>query len=188
MKGSGGTDAEVVERSLTDPAVFAVLFDRHAPAIHTYLGRRLGRDGADELLAEVFRIAFERRDTYRGERPAALPWLYGIAANIVLRHREREARWLRGRTFGDTLAATAGDAVSDCDNPVVAGALWPAVAAGLLSLPDGDRDALVLFAWEGLSYEDIAQALDIPIGTCGRGSTRATTVARTPGGTNGKNG
>jgi RNA polymerase sigma-70 factor (ECF subfamily) len=43
--------------------------------------------------------------------------------------------------------------------------LWPIVAEGITQLPDLERDALVLFVWEDLSYEEIATALDVPVGT-----------------------
>jgi hypothetical protein len=63
------SDAEVVVASRDDPPAFAAVFDRHAPDVHRYLDRRLGRDRADDLLGEVFRIAFERRHSYRPEHP-----------------------------------------------------------------------------------------------------------------------
>ena len=58
-------DASLVAESLDSPERFASLFDRHAPAIHRYIARRLGPDAADDLVAETFLIAFQRR---RGNR------------------------------------------------------------------------------------------------------------------------
>ncbi len=58
------TDAELVAQSLEQPEHFAALFDRHAAAVHRYLGRRVG-DLADDLLSETFLIAFRRRSAYR---------------------------------------------------------------------------------------------------------------------------
>lgn len=52
------TDAEVIQRSREDPAAFATLFDRHAPALHRYVTRRLGDSLADDIVAETFLAAF----------------------------------------------------------------------------------------------------------------------------------
>jgi RNA polymerase sigma-70 factor (ECF subfamily) len=158
------TDADVVTRSLSDPQAFAAVFDRHAALLFRFLVRRVGRDAADELLGETFRIAFERRGSFDPAYASARPWVYGIATNLLAKHR---------RTEGRRLAATAqlvqqrvpepmADAVAaDVD----ARRLWPHVAGAIASLPDGERDALLLFAWEELPYADIAVALAIPVGT-----------------------
>jgi RNA polymerase sigma-70 factor (ECF subfamily) len=49
-----GGDAELIAASLEEPERFAALFDRHAPAMHQYVTRRLGRDAADDVTAETF--------------------------------------------------------------------------------------------------------------------------------------
>src|SRR3954467_13334339 len=78
-----GSDAEVIAASLREPARFGALFDRHATVLHRYLVRRLGPDEAEPMVGDIFRIAFQRRDTYDLQRPTARPWLYGIATNLV---------------------------------------------------------------------------------------------------------
>src|SRR5262245_12009734 len=85
----------MIAASLDDPARFGVLFDRHATVLHRYVVRRLGPDEAEAMVGDIFRIAFERRDTYDLARPSARPWLYGIATNLVAKHRRGEARRLR---------------------------------------------------------------------------------------------
>jgi len=57
------TDAEVIASSVDSPAAFGELFDRHATTLFRYFVRRVGPDEADSLLGELFRIAFERRET-----------------------------------------------------------------------------------------------------------------------------
>jgi len=158
------SDADLLRGSLGDPRRFAALFDRHAGVLFRFLIRRVGRDTADELLGETFRIAFERRSTFDGRQPSARPWLYGIATNLVARHRRTEARRLRAT------ARLAGAATADSPADVVAAAVdarevWPAVMAGIAELPDGERDALLLYVWEEMSYEEVALALEIPVGT-----------------------
>jgi RNA polymerase sigma-70 factor (ECF subfamily) len=160
-----GGDAEVIAASLVEPPHFAVVYDRHAVVVFRFLVRRVGRDTADELLGETFRIAFERRATFDGTRAtSARPWLYGIATNLVAKHRRTEARRLRAtaRLAGERAADSLADGVA---GTVDAARRWPVVADAIATLPAADRDALLLYAWENLGYDDIAVALDIPVGT-----------------------
>src|SRR3954452_2565810 len=88
-------DAEIVRRSRYEPECFAALFDRHYPAIHGYVARRLGPGLADDVAAETFLIAFDRRDRYDVAYPVARPWLYGIPSTLVFRHHRAEIRQYR---------------------------------------------------------------------------------------------
>ena len=90
-------DAAVIEASRAEPDRFASLFDRHAPYIHRYLARRVGRQAADDLVAETFLVAFGKRARYDPLHPDARPWLYGIATNLIAQHRREEARQFRLR-------------------------------------------------------------------------------------------
>jgi RNA polymerase sigma factor (sigma-70 family) len=158
------TDAQVIAASITDSAEFAVVYDRHAAVVFRFLVRRVGRDTSEELLGDTFRIAFERRDTFDISRPNALPWLYGIATNLLARHRRTEARRLRA--VERIAAAREHDSVADdAASAVDARARYRAAADAIASLPDSERDALLLFVWEELDYEDIAFALGVPVGT-----------------------
>ena len=158
------SDAEIIERSWLDPEQFAVLFDRHAPLIHRYAARRIGRDAADDLVAETFLAAFGKRLRYDREHPDARPWLYGIATNLVSQHRREEQRQYRIRQT----------AVRDPDLPghaervaadQTARSFRVQLTAALAALTDDDRDVLILIAWEQLSYQEAARALGIPVGT-----------------------
>ena len=95
------TDAELIARSLADPAEFAGVYERYATTIYRYVARRVGPGEAEALMAETFRIAFEQRASFDPARPVARPWLYGIATNLVARHYRTEARLRRliGRTI-----------------------------------------------------------------------------------------
>ena len=102
------TDAEVIACSLESPASFGELFDRHATTMFRYFVRRVGPDDADSLLGELFRIAFEKRAGFDTERAEARPWLYGIASNLLARHRQGEARRLdaTARLVNTSIAAS----------------------------------------------------------------------------------
>lgn len=157
-------DAEILRRSRHEPECFAALFDRHYAAIHGYASRRLGRGLADDVAAETFLIAFDRRGRYDVSRPDARPWLYGIASNLVARHHRAEVRQYRALAKAGTAEAGDGhaDAVAGRDD---AQAAKGPLAAALAGLPRGDRDVLLLVAWAQLSVQEAGEALGIPAGT-----------------------
>jgi RNA polymerase sigma factor (sigma-70 family) len=157
------TDAETIAGSGERPERFAEVFDRHFVAVHRFLQRRVGRHLADDLAAETFAEAFRRRDRYDGS-PDARPWLLGIAVNLVRRHYRSERRQLLAyaRTGVDLIAYRE---LADEDERIDAVAMRRRLALALSSLRDVDRDALLLFAWADLSYEEIAKALGIRVGT-----------------------
>jgi len=158
-------DAEVIACSLNAPDAFGELFDRQATTMFRYFVRRVGPDDADSLLGELFRIAFEKRAAFDTERAEARPWLYGIASNLLARHRQGEARRLDATARLVNTAIAAFDASSEIDARLDARRLWADVAAAIATLPQGERDTLLLFAWEGMPYDQIATALDVPVGT-----------------------
>ncbi|MFC6087406.1 RNA polymerase sigma factor [Sphaerisporangium aureirubrum] len=157
-------DAKLIQRSRRDPAAFGALFDRHAPALHRYVTRRLGDSVADDVVAETFLAAFRRRDRYDVTHPDARPWLYGIAANLIGKHRRREVRLYLAlaRTGTDQVAESYADRV---DARVSASAAHRELAGALAVLSPEDREVLLMIAWADLSYEEVALALAIPIGT-----------------------
>jgi RNA polymerase sigma factor (sigma-70 family) len=160
---SSPSDAEVIGRSLGEPEAFGLIYDRHAATLLRFLGRRAGAKVAEELVGELFRIAFERRKTYDASRASALPWLYGIGSNLLLKHRRGEARRLRASA---RMAAAGGVAYRGASAAALdARLLFPRVADAIESLPHSEREVLLLFAWEELPYESLAEALELPIGT-----------------------
>src|ERR1700749_730953 len=89
------SDGAVIAGSLETPGTFGVLFDRQGSPLLRFLARRVDPAEAEDLLGEVFRIAFERRSAFEAGRDSARPWLYGIAANLVAKHYRSEPRRLR---------------------------------------------------------------------------------------------
>lgn len=156
-------DSHAIAASAVRPADFASIFDRHFDAIYAYLQRRLGRDLADELAAETFLVAFDGRARYDTSRPDARPWLFGIATNLLHRHRRQELRELRAyaRSAGDPVL----DAFDGVDARIDATSIRRELIDALAGLPVEELDALLLLAWADFSYAEIAEALGIPIGT-----------------------
>jgi len=170
-------DAVVIGASIRRPERFAAIFDRHAGHIQRYLVRRLGRQVAEDLLAETFLVAFRKRAKYDLARPDARPWLYGIATNLVSQRRRAEIQEFRLR------AALSPEPDPHCHADrvaaqVTAQATQRVLAAGLADLAAGDRDVLTLVAWEGLTYDEVAESLQIPVGTVRSRLHRARRVLR----------
>ncbi|MFI9836191.1 RNA polymerase sigma factor [Nonomuraea sp. NPDC051941] len=86
------TDTALIECSLQQPECFAALFHRHNSPIHGYAERRLSRPLVDDIAAETYLIAFDRRDTCDLSRSDVRPWLYGIASNLTSHHHRTEIR------------------------------------------------------------------------------------------------
>ncbi|MET7463724.1 RNA polymerase sigma factor [Nonomuraea sp. NPDC005501] len=163
-----------IKRSWDDPERFGAVFDAHYADIHRYASRRLGPHAADDVSAETFALAFRQRHRYDLSHRSARPWLYGIATNLISRHRRDEVRLLRAvdrlhplveppRGHEDEVMAKVSAQQS------VKGALTGAIAA----LPAAQRDVLLLVALAGLSYDEVAQALDVPFGTVSSRLNRA---------------
>lgn len=169
------SDLDCLALSLSEPQAFETIFDRHFNAIHRYLHRRAGRDLADELAAETFAVAFERRASCRSSG-SALPWLFGIATNLLHRCWRAERRQLRayGRSGVDLWVDYEDDAAARVDSS----ALDAQLARVLAAMRPRQRDALLLYALADLSYKEIALVLDVPVGTVRTWLHRAREVAQ----------
>ena len=156
------SDADCLARSLNEPTAFELIFDRHFGAVHRYLHRRAGRDLADELTAETFALAFSRRGSCRASG-SVLPWLYGIATNLLHRYRRAERRQLHAYSRSGVDRSVAYD--DEADARVDGSSLDARLAGALAAMRPRERDALLLYALADLSYEEVALALDVPVGT-----------------------
>ncbi len=147
-----------------DEGAFSELYERHAGAIYNYLFRRLADwSEAEDLTAVVFMEAFRRRRDVVVHEGKVLPWLYGIATN-VLRNRRR-ALW-RHRRLVEQLAGERGEIVTpDVAARAEAAERMRSVLSLVASLPRPQQDVVALCVWSGLSYEEAATALAVPIGT-----------------------
>lgn len=136
-------------------AWFNQLYERHHRAILAYCVRRAARADADEAAAETFAVAWRRRnDAAAGDR--GLPWLYGVARN-VLSHQRRSAG--RFRRLTEKVTAIHPPPPPDPDTVVVERQEYLRVREAVAALADNDREVLLLSAWEGLSHKEIAAVL-----------------------------
>lgn len=160
------SDGEVVERSHADPEVFGELFRRHHVEIFAFVARRSGRDSAADLTAETFTRAFAIRQRFDPSHESARPWLMGIAANVVGDQLRRWSVRRRKHALGAVrLLGRPDDPFDQALSDLSATDLGEELAAALERLPSGQRAPLVLFSVDGLSYGEIAELLELPVGT-----------------------
>ncbi|SEU42885.1 RNA polymerase sigma factor [Nonomuraea wenchangensis] len=166
-------DAVWIERSWDEPECFGAVFDVHYAEIHRYVSRRLGPQAADDVSAETFALAFRRRRRFDLSHRSARPWLYGIATNLISRHRRDEVRLLRAVDRLHALAEPARGHEDEVTAKVSAQNVKGPLAGAIAALPAAQRDVLLLVALAGLSYDEVAQALDVPFGTVSSRLNRA---------------
>jgi RNA polymerase sigma-70 factor (ECF subfamily) len=173
-----GSDAAAISRSLDDPEEFSMVYERHHDTIFRYVARRVGVAEAADVTSEVFLRAFRNRGRFDTSRESCLPWMYGIATNVIgdqlrqTRRRQRKYLALVG------LNPSPSHAFDDADDHMVAAAVSGELDQALGALRKVDRDVLLLFAVEGLEYRQIAEALEIPIGTVRSRLSRARSKLR----------
>src|SRR3954447_4602238 len=144
---------------------FADLFEAHAEAIYNFVFRRTGDwSVAEDLTSVVFLQAWRRRERVDLVTLPALPWLYGVATN-VLRNQRRTLRRHRA-----ALARVPAPQPEDDESDDVAGRIddqrrMQAVLETFERLPRADQDVLSLCVWQELSYDEAALALGVPVGT-----------------------
>lgn len=158
-------DAEIIRRSLVDPNVFGVVFERYHDTIFRFVARRQGLDIAADLTADVFIRAFSLRSRYDVERESCRPWLYGIASNIIGDELRRQRRSERRYLAMIGLQVNDGDVFERADDQISAEQQAARLQGSLARLRPGDRAVLLLYSIEELTYQEIADALDIPVGT-----------------------
>ncbi|GGM82027.1 RNA polymerase sigma factor [Dactylosporangium sucinum] len=147
-----------------DPGRFADLYDRHAAQLYRYAYQRVGAETAEDVVADTFLAAFAQRDSYDPERLDARPWLFGILTRKLARHFRAENTHYRALLRTAPESTVDGHAERVTARVTASAARAPLVAA-LGRLSAGDRDVLLLIAWCDLSYDEVAAALDIPLGT-----------------------
>jgi RNA polymerase sigma factor (sigma-70 family) len=156
------SDGGIIAASLADPVRFADIFDRHIDAVRKFVVRRLGESRSDDVVSEVFRVAFERRETFDVAAGSALPWLYGIATNLVRREHRSHARRLAALGRADGRREPVGDPLLDVAARIDARSDVRDLGAALISLSDGEREILLLVAWEELTPTEAAAVLGMP--------------------------
>ncbi|MGI9584736.1 MAG: RNA polymerase sigma factor [Acidimicrobiia bacterium] len=149
--GHSGT-SETQWMGMHRDARFEGIYRAHAADVLGYCARRTSREEAKDAASEVFVVALRRID----DMPAgdeALPWLYGVARN-VLKNRDRSGR--RRLRLSAKLTTTSERSVPGPEPQVVRNSEHEELLAAVAKLPERDREVLRLVEWEGLSREQVA--------------------------------
>lgn len=141
-----------LEARLTD----ALVANGHS--VLNYFERRVGRDDAPDLLADVMLVAWRRVESLPPDQQQARMWLFGVARNVLLDHRRAGRRRVR---LADRLRAVTSRIEADV----------PAVDAGyevrdaVLRLPPDSREIVTLVHWDGFTLTEAGQIMGINAST-----------------------
>jgi RNA polymerase sigma-70 factor (ECF subfamily) len=175
-------DAELLARHVAgDPHAFGVLVQRHRDRLWAVALRTLGdREEAADALQDAFVSAFRRAESFRGDA-AFTTWMHRIVVNACLdRVRRRRARPAEALPEDEDRMAELGQAV-DVD-PAATVEDRSVVLQALRTLPDPQRNAIVLVDMEGYPVEEAAKILGCAVGTiksrCARGRAKLLPLLR----------
>jgi RNA polymerase sigma-70 factor (ECF subfamily) len=150
---------------LGNPDALTFLVKRHHRALVGYLDRLVGADWAlaQDLAQETFlRVLKQHED--RGNRRFK-PWLYAIATNLARDHFKSAAVRRAARLDERVVEARLADSAASPEECVLAAERGTAVLAALSRLGEEYRAALLLRFYGDLSLQEVADTLDIPLGT-----------------------
>jgi RNA polymerase sigma-70 factor (ECF subfamily) len=160
MRVVAETDEELLALIATgDSGAFETLYRRYARPLLGLALRRLGDRGrAEDAVQEAFTSVWRSARSYRPERGRAAPWLYAVARNAIVD---------RGRARTEAPMEPADEPSTDPRPDERTEQEWVAwrVHRALEELPEHERRLIELAYWGGLSQSEIADLLDIPLGT-----------------------
>ena len=143
---------------------FGALVTRHQDRLYPTALRLTGRpEDAMDLLQDAFLRAYRKLDTFHGES-SFYTWVYRIAVNLALSERRRrrvEAR-LSHADVGEPADASGS---TDPSSPMERAERDAQIQAALDALAPDHRAVVVMKEFDGLRYEEIAEALGVPVGT-----------------------
>jgi len=165
------TDQQLVARVQTgDSRAFDLLVLKYQHKIFSLIGRYVhDADEVQDVAQEAFIKAYRALPKFRGDSQF-YTWLYRIAVNTAKNHLVSRSRRPPGSDVDaeDAEYYEGGAALRDIETPenaLFGAELKQVVEAAISDLPDDLRTAVTLREFDGLSYEDIADIMDCPVGT-----------------------
>ncbi|MBO0763392.1 MAG: sigma-70 family RNA polymerase sigma factor [Hyphomicrobiaceae bacterium] len=150
----------IAERA--DPAAFRELYEVYGPRVKAYMIRKGADAGtAEDLAQETLLTVWRKASLYAGDKGSMTTWVFAIARNLRIDRLRREVPWQElpeGR-----LAEASGEPLPD--EAMAEKERKQRVQAALAELPAEQRDVVSLAYIEGLSHSEIAERLDVPLGT-----------------------
>jgi RNA polymerase sigma-70 factor (ECF subfamily) len=162
---SEAADSDLLEMAGSEPEAIGELFKRHSRSVYAYCARRTGNlDLAEDLTSIVFMEAFRRRRKLQLSSTSALPWLFGVANN-VMRNADRSFRRYRSALNRIPVPANGTSSEEGAIERFEAQEALASAIEAISTLTQRERDVVLLVLWSELSYADAATALGIPVGT-----------------------
>ncbi|MGC9316535.1 MAG: sigma-70 family RNA polymerase sigma factor [Armatimonadota bacterium] len=164
---------QLVERAKTgDRRAFGRLVDEYKDKIYNYVARMLNDPyEAEDVTQEAFLRAFRSLPRFRGAS-SFHTWLYRIASNLAIDVVRRRKRQEPTFSLDEPLEGDDGEyereIADETGGPEEASTTREtrvAVRRAIMDLPEKLRDVMILYELQGETYEDIAQILDVPLGT-----------------------
>jgi len=154
------SDGELILRTADgDRGAFDLLYRRYSRPVFGLALRRLGDRGrAEDAVQETFASIWRAARSYRPERGPGAPWLYAVARNAITD---------RGRARSEPPMEIPDSPSPDAGPAERAESSWTAwrVHRALEELNENERKVIELAYWSGLSQSEVAESLNIPLGT-----------------------
>jgi len=156
------SDDDLVLRCRSDPDAFRGLVERYKARLYSFLIRLAGREAADDLFQEVWIKVYDAADRYEARGKAA-SWLFKIANNLAINHVTRSARAVHVPV--EEAAERLRDPSPQPHAALERDELRRRLSEGIDGLPREQRAVFMLREYAGLSFKEIAETLEIPLGT-----------------------
>jgi RNA polymerase sigma-70 factor, ECF subfamily len=160
MASLESSDSLLLQRIASgDRDAFETLYGRYARSVFGLALRRLGDRGrAEDAVQETFASIWRAAKSYRPERGPGAPWLYAVARNAIFD---------RGRARAEPVAEGPDEPAKGPGPPELAEREWVAwrMHRALAELPERERTVVELAYWSELSQSEIAEFLNVPLGT-----------------------
>jgi RNA polymerase sigma-70 factor (ECF subfamily) len=171
------TDSEVLARiARGDVDALGALYDRYASTLFPIALRIMRvRAEAEDVMHDAFVVVSERASQYSSERGSVSAWLVTLVRNLCIdraRRRDRRGALLQRE------AQAPPDSVRSPESAMDAASDRARVRAALESLPEAQRETLMVAFFEGLSYPEIAERDGVPLGTVKSRAARAMAALR----------
>lgn len=148
-----------------DADAFEVVYDRHSSAAFALAFRICGsRAAADDVCQEAFLAAWRSASRFDPRAGSLRGWLLTIVHHRAIDHLRRVTR-VRDRTVSDDTAAERVAAADDTEASAIAGQARADTAGLLERLPGEQRRVIELSFYSGYSHSEIAELLELPLGT-----------------------
>ena len=165
--GAGEGERQMVAAARSgDHRAFEALVLKYQDRIYRLIQRLVSNaDVVDDLAQEVFIRAYRSLGDFKGES-SLYTWLYKIALNLCRNHYRTQGRRPAHEELDETDGATGlATAEGTPEDEAFRREFWEHLRRGLDELPAEQREAVVFADLEGMSYEDMADVMGVPIGT-----------------------